>query len=51
MLPSQEKTGLHLLVEFQVIFSLYERLKREEMSWDDCEEYINEQIAEHRETN
>ena len=51
MLPSQEKSGLPRLGEFQVIFTLYERLKREEMSWDDCEEYINEQIAEHRETN
>ena len=51
MLPSQEKTGLPLLGEFQVIFTLYERLKREEMSWDDCEVYIKEQIEEHRKTN
>ena len=51
MLPSQEKTGLHLLGEFQVIFSLYERLKREEMSWDDCEGYIKEQIEKYRKNN
>jgi len=51
MLPSREKTGLPLLGEFQVIFTLYERLKREEMSWDDCEVYIKEQIEEHRKTN
>ncbi len=51
MLPSQEKTGLPLLGEFQVIFTLYERLKREEMSWDDCEVCIKEQIEEHRKTN
>ena len=50
MLPSQEKTGLPLLGEFQVIFTLYERLKREEMSWDECEVYIKEQITNHRET-
>ena len=51
MLPSQEETGLLLLGEFQVIFTLYERLKREEMSWDDCERDIKEQIEEHRKTN
>ena len=51
MLPSQEKTGLPLLGEFQVIFTLYERLKREEMTWDDCEKYIMEQISEHQNSN
>ncbi len=51
MLPSREKTGLPLLGEFQVIFSLYERLKREEMSWDDCEVYLKEQIEKQRKTN
>jgi hypothetical protein len=51
MLPAQEKSGLTLLEEFQVIFTLYERLKLEEMSWDACEEYLNEQIIEHRKTN
>ena len=51
MLPAQEKSGLTLLQEFQVIFTLYERLKLEEMSWDACEEYLKEQITEHRKTN
>ena len=36
---------LPLLVEFQVIFTLYEKLKHEEMSWEDCEEYVKEQIS------
>ena len=51
MLPAQEKSGLTLLQEFQVIFTLYERLKFEEMSWDTCEEYLTEQITKHRKTN
>ena len=51
MLPARDKTGLPLLGEFQVIFTLYERLKLEEMSWDACEEYLKKQIAVHRETN
>ena len=51
MLPAQEKSGLTLLEEFQVIFTLYERLKLEEMSWDTCEEYLKEQITEHCKTN
>ena len=36
MIPSHEKTELPLLEEFQVIFTLYEKLKHEEMSWEDC---------------
>lgn len=51
MLPAQEKLGLTLLQEFQVIFTLYERLKLEEMSWDACEEYLTEQITNHCKTN
>ena len=51
MLPDQGKSGLMLLEEFQVIFTLYERLKLEDMSWDACEEYIREQIAVHLKTN
>jgi hypothetical protein len=51
MLPAQEKSGLTLLQEFQVIFTLYERLKLEEMSWDACEKYLTEQITKHRKTN
>ena len=51
MIPSNEKTDLPLLEEFQVIFSLYEKLKHEEMSWEDCEEYVMEQISAHKSTN
>ena len=51
MLPAEGKSGLMLLEEFQVIFTLYERLKLVEMSWDECEEYLKEQIKEHRKTN
>ena len=51
MIPSHEKTVLPLLEEFKVIFTLYEKLKHEEMSWKDCEEYILEQISAHQRTN
>ncbi len=51
MIPSNEKKELPLLEEFQVIFTLYEKLKNEEMSWEDCEEYVMEQISEHQKTN
>ena len=51
MIPSREKTELPLLEEFQVIFTLYEKLKHEEMAWEDCEEYVMEQISAHQRTN
>ena len=51
MIPSHEKTGLPLLEDFQVIFTLYEKLKLEEMSWEDCEEYVLEQISANQRTN
>ena len=51
IIPSLEKTELPLLEEFQVIFTLYEKLKHEEMSWEDCEEYVKEQISVHKSTN
>ena len=51
MIPSHEKTGLPLLEDFQVIFTLYEKLKHEEMSWEDCEEYVMEQISAHHRSN
>jgi hypothetical protein len=40
-----------MLGEFQVIFTLYERLKLEEMSWGACEDYVKELIEEHRRSN
>ena len=51
MIPSHEKSELPLLEEFQVIFTLYEKLKNEEMSWEDCEEYVIEQISANQRTN
>ena len=48
MIPSFEKKGIPLLGEFQVIFTLYEKLKHEEMSWEDCEEYVMVQISAHQ---
>ena len=51
MISSMEKMELPLLGEFQVIFTLYEKLKHEEMSWEDCEEYVKEQISVHQSTN
>ena len=51
MISSFEKMELPLLGEFQVIFTLYEKLKHEEMSWEDCEEYVKEQISVHKSTN
>ena len=51
MIPSLENSELTLLEEFQIIFTLYEKLKNEEMSWEDCEEYVMEQISEHQRTN
>ena len=51
MIPSRKKTELPLLEEFQVIFTLYEKLKHEEMSWEDCENYILEQISTYKNTS
>ena len=50
MIPSREKTEIPMLEEFQVIFTLYEKLKHEEMSWEDCEEYVMKQISVHQST-
>ena len=51
MLPRKEKSELMLLEQFQVIFTLYERLKLEDMSWDACEKFIREQIKVQLKTN
>ena len=45
MIPSHKKKRLPLLQEFQLIFTLYEKLKHEEMTWEKCEEYIVEHIS------
>ena len=44
MIPSHKKKRLPLLQEFQLIFTLYEKLKHEEMTWEKCEEYIVDHI-------
>ena len=44
MLPEKEKTGLSQLDEFQIIFTLYERLKLENMTWEACEKYLKDQM-------
>ena len=51
MIPSHKKTELPLLEEFQVIFTLYEKMKHEEMAWEDCEKYVTDQISAHQITN
>ena len=51
IIPSNEKTGLTLLKEFQLMFTLYEKLKHEQMSWEDCEEYVLEQISANKSAN
>ena len=51
MIALFKKNELPLLEEFQLIFNLYEKLKQEEMSWEDCEEYFFEQISTNQRTN
>ena len=51
MIPSLEKKDIPIIEEFQVIFTLYEKLKHEEMTWKDCEKYVMEQISVHQRTN
>lgn len=36
--------GLSPLEQFQILFNLYERLKRENMHWDACESFVQEQV-------
>ena len=50
MIPSHGKRELTLLEEFQIVFTLYEKLKHEEMSWEDCEKYVMDQISVHQST-
>jgi len=46
LLPNSlgEQMGFSLLEQFQILFNLYENLKREKMSWDACEEFIHTQL-------
>ncbi len=51
MIPSHKKKRLPLLQEFQLIFTLYEKLKHEEMTWEKCEEYIVDHIKANQSAN
>lgn len=51
MLPPASKSGLSKIGEYQVIFTLYEKLKKDEMSWEACEAFISKQISEFNESN
>ena len=51
MIPSRGKGEITLLQEFQVVFTLYEKLKHEKMSWEDCEKYVMDQISVHKSTD
>ena len=44
MLPDASNTGLSRIDEFQVIFSLYEKLKQKEMSWEASEAFVASEI-------
>ena len=44
MLPDSSNTGLSRIDEFQVIFSLYEKLKQKEMSWEASEAFVAHEI-------
>ena len=48
LIPSYEKKKLPLLDKFQVVFTLYEKLKHEEMSWEDCEKFVIELISSYK---
>jgi hypothetical protein len=48
LLPQNLKDhGITLMDQFQILFNLYERLKRENMHWDACEEFVQEQLKMH----
>ena len=44
MVPDASNTGLSRIDEFQVIFSLYEKLKQKEMSWETSETFVAHEI-------
>ena len=46
MLPDASNTGLSRIDEFQVIFSLYEKLKQKEMSWEASETFVAREIEQ-----
>ena len=48
LIPPYEKKKLPLLDKFQVVFTLYEKLKHEDMSWEDCEKFVIELISAYK---
>ena len=44
LLPPTSNTKLSQIGNFQVIFNLYENLKKKQMSWKACEGFVAEQI-------
>ena len=44
LLPDASNTRLSRIDEFQVIFSLYEKLKQKEMSWEASEAFVAREI-------
>ena len=44
MLPDASYTGLSRIDEFQVIFNLYEKLKKKEMTWEASEKFVAQEI-------
>ena len=48
LIPPYEKKKLPLLDKFQVVFTLYEKLKHEDMSWEDCEKFVIELISSYK---
>lgn len=51
MVPPSSKSGISKMGEYQVILTLYEKLKKDEMSWEACESFISKQILEYKESN
>ena len=51
MLPPASKSGLSKIEEFQVIFTLYEKLKNTEMSWEACEAFVSSLISDFQGSN
>jgi hypothetical protein len=46
-----EEQGLPPLEQFQIIFNLYEQLKRGTMHWDACEVFVREAIEQRLRSN
>ena len=45
----QDQLRITYREQLQILFSLYEKLKTEEMPWDACQTFIDEQLQKYRE--